>query len=84
MSEMPPEQNLHECAVLLAAADHTLCDDMTAEKAVEFARRSWHVMETDPLWANGRHDGDCTKHAHSCARCYCEDYEREARERWDS
>lgn len=36
------------------------------------------VMETDPMWANGKHNGDCTRQAHTCQRCLVESNKKDA------
>lgn len=40
--------------------------------------RGWAALmkacETDPLWSDGKHSGDCTRQSHTCARCLVECY----------
>jgi hypothetical protein len=78
------EPDFREAAIVLAAVDSILCDDMDAERAISFARRWFSAMDDDAEWANGRHSGDCTKQPHSCIRCQAEEYIAEARRRYDS
>lgn len=67
-----------DAALLLLAVDHVLGDDMSADDALAFARRHVAVMESEPTWANGRHEGDCTKTPMPCARCRWEQAQRDA------
>lgn len=76
------EQKLRDAATLLAAIDHVLWDDMELEKSIWFAKRWIASVDNDPLWADGRHEGDCTKQPHTCSRCVLEDYEDRIRAMW--
>lgn len=79
----PKPPSIREAAVLLIAVDAALCDGMNAEHAVEYARRIENAVETDPTWANGRHEGDCTKTPMTCSRCHLEEMEDEAERRYE-
>lgn len=71
---------IREAAVLYLAADAMLCEDFAeAEDALIWARRVAHAVDNDPIWANGRHEGDCTKAPMTCSRCVLEELEAEAR-----
>jgi len=83
MTEYPTYKEIRETAVLLLAADIALCDSLAAENALEMARRIEKSVDEDPIWANGKHEGDCTKQPHTCSRCVLEDMEDRAREMWD-
>jgi hypothetical protein len=79
------EWSKRDAAVLLMAADSVMvADHDNAEKALAFARGIAEAVDTDPLWANGRHDGDCTKQPMTCGRCQLERYEEAAQKIWDS
>lgn len=77
------DPDFRQAAILLSAVDAVLCDDMEVDKAVWFARRLATAVDSDPMWANGRHDGDCTKQPHSCIRCQIEAYEADAKKRYE-
>lgn len=79
----PTDAEIRETAVLLLAADLALCDNQNAEMALMYARRIERSVEENPIWANGRHDGDCTKQPMTCSRCVLEDMEDRARKMWD-
>jgi hypothetical protein len=65
-----------EAVILLLAADSVMIGDHeSAEAAVAWTRRLFDGVDTDPIWADGRHQGDCTKDAFTCSRCVLEDYE---------
>jgi hypothetical protein len=74
-----PEASIREIAICLMAADDLLTDFARVEDAVAFARRIADGVDSDPLWADGRHDGDCTSQPHTCSRCVLEGYEDKAR-----
>lgn len=79
----PSPDELEDCAILLMAADARLSGDWwSAQAALEWARRMAASLETDEMYAGGKHHGDCTKHAHTCSRCFVERYRAEAQERW--
>jgi hypothetical protein len=81
MPELTNEE-VRNAAICLLAADSALCDSMTPERAVAFIRGIEEAMNTEECWANGRHEGDCTKKPFSCARCMFEEAEDEARRRF--
>lgn len=67
---------VREAAILLLAANAVMMHDCaTSGDAFVYAIRHAEAVETDPLWARGRHSGDCTKEAHSCLRCQIEEQE---------
>lgn len=68
-------------AMLLFAADSVAAQDFReSTAALKHAYRYFRTVDTDPMWANGRHEGDCTKTAHTCGRCLVEHFEQKARE----
>lgn len=72
-----------EAAVALLAADALISEDFyKAEAALNWARNLEHAVDTDPMWAKGRHEGDCTKTAHTCCRCVLEEFEAKAEKIW--
>jgi hypothetical protein len=78
----PTEREVRNTAICLLAADACLVDSLTPDEALAFAHRIVKAVDTDPIWADGRHEGDCTKTPMTCARCHLETMEKEARERW--
>lgn len=75
---------VREVAVILFVADCVLCDDFqNGEDGLPWARNLFASIDTDPLWSDGKHHGDCTKHPHTCTRCVVEKYEAEARRRYE-
>lgn len=72
MTDPATEYDANEAAVTILALGSVMCDDMTADEAVVFARRTLVALNLEP-WANGKHGGDCTKEPHSCARCHVEE-----------
>jgi hypothetical protein len=83
MDDWPTEEVIRETAILLFAADAVLVGDMpNREAALSWSIRIFESADTDPLWANGRHEGDCTNQPMTCTRCLCEEYIEEARKRW--
>jgi hypothetical protein len=40
--------------------------------------RMLEVMNGNPLWADGKHCGDCTNQPHTCQRCLVEDIQKRA------
>lgn len=75
-----PQASIRELAIGLMAADMLLTDFIEAEASVVWTRRLFDSCDTDPLWANGRHDGDCTNQPMTCTRCVVEEWEAKARE----
>lgn len=73
-----------DAAVLLIATDSVLWDNQAVEDAVAYAERIAASVDTDPMWANGRHDGDCTQQPQTCARCLLDEYIEEARKRYQT
>ena len=71
MSDEPTQTAIVETAILLLAARETLTSN-SAEDMVAWARRFKEGVDTDPLWANGAHHGDCTKRPTTCLRCLWE------------
>lgn len=67
-----------EIAIALYAADALLVDFTEIEDAVDHARRVFNAVDTDPTWANGRHEGDCTQAPMTCQRCLVEEFEEKA------
>ena len=64
---------IRELAIKLCAVDNAMDDDFANEEALRRARGWWNSFTLEP-WLSG-HSGDCTKEAHTCVRCVCEDYE---------
>lgn len=73
------EPDFKSAAILFAAIDHVLSDDMSIEDAIKFSSRWFEIVDTDPLWKDGKHCGDCTKQPMTCSRCLREHYEEKAR-----
>ena len=73
-----PPLLLREMALLIGAT-HYMWESKTAEEALAWMRRIESSLDEEP-WANGKHSGDCTQTAHTCARCFIEDFERQADE----
>lgn len=74
---MTPKE-IRESAVLLLASDLAF-EHPDAESALAWARRIENSVDNDPLWADGKHCGDCTQQPHTCSRCLLESYEDVAR-----
>lgn len=78
--KLSPE-TIREISILLLAVDSMLCWDFTdADKAVAWSRRLVENIDVNPMWANGRHQGDCTHDIHTCSRCLVEKFEAQARQ----
>jgi len=72
-----------EIAILLLAADTLAAKDARdTNSALRYAGDYADTVDNNPLWANGRHCGDCTKEPHTCARCVFEQYLAIADELW--
>jgi len=83
--EDPTDEQVRMCATLLFAADAVLVGDQdTFEDALRWSETIFAVTDSNPLWANGGHCGDCTKQPLTCNRCLTERYQAEARGRWDN
>lgn len=81
----PSREEIEDAAILLMAADARLAGDWwSAPSALEWARRLSASLETDEMYAEGLHHGDCTRHAHTCSRCVVERARAEARARFDA
>ena len=71
-----PPRLLREMAVLIGATEY-MFENSTAERSLAFMRQIESSLDNEP-WANGKHSGDCTKTAHTCSRCFIENYEEQA------
>ena len=70
------DEQIREAAVLLAASDAVRNDNIVpAQRALDFSQRWFNAVDTEPIWADGKHNGDCTKAAGPCLRCHRDDYE---------
>lgn len=75
---MFPRATMREVALALCVVDELLCDHKDIDAAVEWSRNLFDTIERDEIWRGGRHQGDCTKDAFTCARCLVEGYEQKA------
>ena len=82
MSDELTDEEVRNAAICLLAADAALCDCMDPEEAVSFIRRIEKSLDEEP-WADGKHEGDCTKQPMTCIRCMIEGAEDEARKRFE-
>jgi hypothetical protein len=82
-SYTPSETQFHDAATLLLAVYAVLWDEQSLAAAVPWAEAMVRAVDTDSTWANGRHDGDCTKVAMSCGRCMMDDFLNEAHHYFD-
>jgi hypothetical protein len=74
-SALPDEHYVREAAILGLAMDCVLGrDSFEAENAIAWSRRLMDEYE------HSEHDGDCTKQAHTCSRCLCDEALSQARE----
>lgn len=79
----PTDREIRNCAVLLLAADLALCDGFSVQSSLDMAEGVFNSVDSDLIWAGGRHEGDCTNQPHTCSRCLIEDMEDKARKMWD-
>lgn len=76
------DNKIYVIAGLLAYAFAAAYDDYEGE-AKDYLNKEWkQAIEglQESNWANGRHEGDCTKVSATCHRCYIEDLVNEAKE----
>lgn len=78
----PTDAEVRNAALCVIALEECLADAMTPERAIAYARGIEAALDEEP-WADGKHCGDCTKDAHTCARCLVEQAERDARRWWE-
>jgi hypothetical protein len=82
VDDEPDASALRQSALLLLAADTLLAGDAwTAEGALAFAKAIESSLD-EPMYARGKHAGDCTKQPFTCSRCVIEKYEDEALLLW--
>lgn len=73
--------SLRETAAMMLATEVYCLDGFgSPEKALEFARKLLDSADTEPLWSDGKHAGDCTRQPFTCSRCLREKWEEKARE----
>jgi hypothetical protein len=76
------QEQVREAAILILALDYLLFDHADLENAIRWARGTLELVDTDPMWANGKHEGTCTKKPFTCLRCMLEDLEDRVRGLW--
>lgn len=76
------DDELRESTILYMALDGAMCDRLSAEQAVDHARKIYKATTADGSdeWKNRRHFGDCINEPNTCLTCEVEEAERRVQE----